>query len=54
MPGPTEQKERKAIQEEGEQVIAFNLTDEEGNLDFTLLTCNLKITHLSYHIQYEN
>ena len=43
MPGPTEQKERKTIQEEGELAAAYNLVDE-GNLNFTLLTCNLKRT----------
>ena len=31
MSGPTEQKERKTIQEEGELAAAFNLEDEEGN-----------------------
>ena len=50
MPGPTEQKERKTIWEEGELAAAFNLVDEEGNLNFTLLTCNLKIIYLSCHI----
>ena len=30
MPGPTEQKERKIIQEEGELEVAFNLADKEG------------------------
>ena len=54
MPVPTEQKERKTIQEEGELATAFNLADEEGNLNFTLLTCNLKITYLSCHTLYEN
>ena len=54
MPGPTEQKERKTIQEEGELPAAFNLADEEGNLNFTLLTYNLKITYLSCHTLYEN
>ena len=49
MPDPTEQKERKTIQEEGELAAAFNLADEEGNLNFTLLTHYLKITHLSCH-----
>ena len=44
IPGPTEQKERKTIQEEGKLAVAFNLTDKEGNLKFTLLTC--KITYL--------
>ena len=44
MSGPTEQKERKTIQEEGELVAAFNLADKEGNLNFTILACNLKIT----------
>ena len=34
MPGPTEQKERKTIQEEGELATAFNLADKEGNLNF--------------------
>ena len=53
MPGPTEQKERKTIQEEGKLVAAFNLADEEGNLNFTLLTCNLKITYLSCQTLYE-
>ena len=53
MPGPTEQKERKTIQEEGELLVAFNLEDEEGNLKFTMLTCNLKITYLSCHKLYE-
>ena len=53
-PGPTEQKERKTIQEEGELIAAFNLEDEEGNLKFTLLTYNLKITYLSCHTLYEN
>ena len=53
MPGPTEQKERKAIQEEGELAAAFNLEDKEGNLNFTLLTCNLKITYLSCYTLYE-
>ena len=49
---PTEQKERKTIQEEGELAAAFNLVDKEGNLNFTLLTC--KITYLSCHTLYEN
>ena len=49
MLGPTEQKERKTIQEEGELATAFNLEDAEGNLNFTLLTCNLKIPYLSCH-----
>ena len=31
MPGPTEQKERKTIQEEGELAGASNLADKEGN-----------------------
>ena len=53
MPGPTEQKERKTFQEE-ELADAFNLADEEGNLKFTLLTYNLKITYLSCHTLYEN
>ena len=35
MPGPTKQKERKTIQEEGELADAFNLEDKEGNLNFT-------------------
>ena len=35
MPGPTKQKERKTIQEEGELAVAFNLANEEGNLNFT-------------------
>ena len=52
MPGPTEQKERKTIQEEGELAVAFNFADEEGNLKFTLLTC--KITYLSCHTLYES
>ena len=34
MLGPTKQKERKAIQEEGELAAAFNLADKEGNLNF--------------------
>ena len=42
MLGPTKQKARKTIQEEGELVAVFNLADEEGNLNFTRLTCNLK------------
>ena len=42
MPDPTLQKERKTIQEEGELAAAFNLEDKEGNLNLTLLTCNLK------------
>ena len=50
MPGPTKQKERKTIQEEGELGAGFNLVDEEGNLKFIMLTCNLKITYLSCHI----
>ena len=50
MTGPTEQKERKTIQEEGELAATFNLADEEGNLKFTLLTCNLKITYFSFHV----
>ena len=50
MSGPTEQKERKTMYKESELVVAFNLADEEGNLNFTLLTCNLKITYLSCHI----
>ena len=52
MAGPTGQKERKTIQEEGELAAAFNLADKEGNLNFTLLTC--KITYLSCHTWYEN
>ena len=52
MPGPTEQKERKTSQEEGELAASFNLVDEEGNLNFTLLTC--KITYLSFHTQYKS
>ena len=52
MPGPTEKKERKAIQEEGELAVVFNLVDEEGNLNFTLLNC--KITYLSCHTLYES
>ena len=39
MPGPTKQKERKTIQEEGELAAAFNLEDEEGN--FKLHSFNL-------------
>ena len=39
MPGPTEQKERKTIQDEGELAAAFNLTDQEGN--FKLHSFNL-------------
>ena len=54
MPCPTEQKERKTIQEEGELADGFNLADEEGNLYFTLLTYNLKVTYLSCHTLYEN
>ena len=54
MPGPTEQKERKTIQEEGELTATFNLEDEEGNLNFTLLICNLKITYISCHTLYES
>ena len=38
MPGPTEKKERKTIQEEGELAASFNLADEEGNLNFMLVT----------------
>ena len=53
MSGPTKQKERKTSQEEGELAAAFNLADEEGNLNFTLLTCNLKITYPSCHTLYE-
>ena len=53
MLGPTEQKERKTIQEEGELTTAFNSLDEDGNLNFTLLTCNLKIKYLSCHTLYE-
>ena len=53
MPGPTEQKEKKS-QEDGKLAVAFNLADEEGNLNFTLLTCNLKITYPSCHTLYEN
>ena len=53
MPGPTEKKERKTIQEEGELAVAFNLEDEEGNLNLTLLNCNLKITYLSFQTLYE-
>ena len=34
MRGPTEQKERKTIQEEGELAATFNLADKEGNLNF--------------------
>ena len=52
MPGPTEQKEGKTIQDEGEVAAAFNLADKEGNLNFTLLT--YKITYLSCHTLYEN
>ena len=51
--GPTEEKERKRIQEKGELAVAFNLVDEEGNLNFTLLTCNLKITYLSCQTLFE-
>ena len=47
MSGPSEQNLRKTIQEEGELAASFNLADEEGNLNFTMLTCNLKITYLS-------
>ena len=54
MLGPTEQKERKTIQEEGKLTTSFNLENEEGNLNFTLLTCNLKITYLEYHTLYES
>ena len=32
MLGPTQQKERKTISEEGELVVALNLANEEGNL----------------------
>ena len=32
--GPTEQKERKTIQDERELVASFNLADKEGNLNF--------------------
>ena len=38
----------------GELAPTFNLADKEGNLNFTLLTCNLKITCLSCHTLYEN
>ena len=38
MSGPTEQKERKTTQEEGELAASFNLEDEEVNLNFTLVT----------------
>ena len=54
MPGPTEQKERKTIEEEGELASSYNLADEEGNLNFTLLTCNLKITYLPCQTLYES
>ena len=54
IPGLTEQKERKTSYEEGELAAAFNLADKEGNLNFTLLTYNLKITYLSCHTLYEN
>ena len=50
MSGPTKQKERKTIQKEGELIAPFNLADEEGNLNFTMLTCNLKIAYISCHI----
>ena len=52
IPSPTEQKERKTIWEESELAASFNLADEEGNLNFTLLTC--KITYLSCHTLYES
>ena len=39
MPGPTEQKERKTIQEEGKLAATFNLADDEGN--FKLHSFNL-------------
>ena len=54
MPGPTEQKERKTIQEEDELAATFNLEDKEVNLNLTLLTCNLKITYPSSHTLYQN
>ena len=54
MPGPTEQKEIKTIQDEDELATTFNLADKEGNLNFILLTCNLKITYLSCHTLYES
>ena len=52
MPGPTEPKETKTIQEEGELAATFNLADKQGNLNFTLSTC--KITYLSCHTLYED
>ena len=52
MTGPTKQKERKTIQEEGELAVAFNLEDKEGHLSVTLLTC--RITYISFHTLYEN
>ena len=56
MPGPTEQKQRKTIQEEGELVAAFNLADKEGNLNFILLTCNFKkhIFHVKHCMKVKN
>ena len=51
MPGPTEQKERKTIQKEGELAASFDLEDKEGHLKFTLLT--YKIAYLSCHTLYE-
>ena len=43
-------KRQKNNLEEGELATAFNLENEEGNLNFTLLTYNLKITYLLCHI----
>ena len=42
MLGPTEQKERKTTQEEGELTAAFNLADDEANFKLHSLTYNLK------------
>ena len=53
MQGPTEQKQRKIIQEEGELAAIFNLADEGGDLNFTLLSRNLKKACLLCQTLYE-
>ena len=55
MTGPTEQKERKTIQEEGELAAAFNLADKEGN--FKLHSFNVSFKNnisSSCHTLYES